>query len=166
VSARHVRHAIRAKAFVLMLAIASCAPPRTAEATLHTENAQDQAHLREACNVTAHVCTRCHDFARVTLVKFDRPERWRLLVSRMRYMQSSGITEEEAHQATECLVFRSFGQAGLDELAHLAPANANGGANAPSAPAPTHAPAPASSEPGPAPAAPITPSVPAPKEIP
>jgi hypothetical protein len=126
-----------------MLAIASCAPPRTAEATLHPENAQDQARLREACNVTALVCTRCHDFARVTLVRFDRPERWSLLVSRMRY--------------------------GLDQLAHPAPANANAkrGGNAASVPAPTHAPAPASSEPAPAPAAPSTPSsVPASKEIP
>lgn len=159
-SARHVLHVARAKAFVLMLVIASCAPPRTAEATLHPENAQDQARLREACSVTARVCTRCHDFARVTLVRFDRPERWPLLVSRMRYMQSSGITEEEAHKATECLVYRSFGQAGLDELASHAPATPSAPGSA--APPAAHAPAPASSER----AMPSTPSVPAPKEIP
>jgi hypothetical protein len=165
VSTRHVLHVARAKAVVLMLAIASCAPPRTAEATLHTDSAHDQAQLREACSVTARVCTRCHDFARVTLVRFDRPERWQLLVSRMRYMQSSGITEEEAHQATECLVFRSFGQAGLDQLAQHAPAGPNAASTPPVSPA-THVPAPASSEPAPAAATPPTPSAPAPKEIP
>jgi hypothetical protein len=152
-----------------MLAFASCAPPRTAEATLQPENAQEQARLREACNVTALVCTRCHDFARVTLVRFNRPQRWQLLVARMRYMQSSGITDEEAHQATECLVYRSFGQAGLDELAHLPSVDVDvkRGAAAASGPAPKPAPAPASSEPDldPVPAA-STSSVPAPKEIP
>ena len=158
-SPRHVLQVARAKALVLMLVIASCAPPRTAEANLHPENAHDQARLREACNVTARVCTRCHDFARVTLVRFDRPERWQLLVSRMRYMQSSGITEEEAHKATECLVYKSFGQPGLDELAHHAPP-------APSTPPAAHAPAPASSEAPLTPATPVTTSAPAPKEIP
>jgi hypothetical protein len=162
VSGTHGWRAAPTKAFLLMVAIASCAPPRTAESSLRTDpGATDHAHLQEACNVTGRVCTRCHDFARVTLVKFDRPERWQLLVSRMRYMQSSGITDEEARKATECLVYKSFGQAGLDELAHHAP---------PAAPAAEHhGPMPASSEPA-APAsattpAPETSSAPA-KEIP
>jgi hypothetical protein len=162
VSGAHVWRATRIKALLLMLAIVSCAPPRTAESSLRTDpSATDHPHLQEACNVTARVCTRCHDFARVTLVKFDRPERWQLLVSRMRYMQSSGITEEEAHKATECLVYKTFGQAGLDELAHHP---------TPAAPAPAvqHGPAPASSEPAPASATsvPETSSAPAPKETP
>ena len=160
-SVAHVRRAVPTKAFLLMLALASCAPPRTAESSLGTDpSAIDHAHLQEACNVTGRVCTRCHDFARVTLVKFDRPERWQLLVSRMRYMQSSGITDEEARKATECLVYKSFGQAGLEELAHHAPP--------PAPPAAHDAPAPASSEPpAPASAAPVpaTTSAPA-KEIP
>ena len=100
----------------------------------------------------------------MTLVRFDWPERWQLLVSRMRYMQSSGITEEEAHKATECLVFKSFGQAGLDELAHHAPpaAPARGRPTCPPhAPARRRAPTLHPRRPPPA-----TNSVPAPKEIP
>ncbi len=155
------------EALVLTLVVVACAPPRSTEAALRPVSLEDRRRLQQDCNVTAQVCTRCHDFARVLLVRFDRPLRWQQLVARMRYMQSSGITDAEARQATTCLVFRAFGQRGLDELAagppmvtveparpkHTGPAPASAEPELAPAPAPAPVnPAPAPVKPAPAPA--------------
>jgi hypothetical protein len=46
----------------------------------------------------------------------ESPEAWRLYVHRMRLMPGAGIYPAEEPKITECLVYRSFGAAGLAAL--------------------------------------------------
>ncbi len=100
---------------VISILGSGCPASRTSYERLLPEQ-KGNREIREACNVTARKCTRCHDIDRVLVARVTRPIHWRLTVDRMRHMPSSGITEADADRVTRCLVYRSFGPAGLDEL--------------------------------------------------
>jgi len=110
-------------AFVVLLG--SCAMPSSNDMVLLSPG-QGDARIQAACDVTARACTRCHELSRVYVARFARPADWQSLVYRMRFMPSNSITDAEAVQATDCLVFRAFGQAGVDQLVHEGPPGPQG----------------------------------------
>ncbi len=73
--------------------------------------------VSEACALAGRRCSRCHSIERVERAQIFEPARWRDYVHRMRLMPSSGIPPQEEPPIVQCLVFRTRGQAGLDELA-------------------------------------------------
>jgi hypothetical protein len=115
---------IATAAAVLVATLPGCVTPRTNEQVIR-ESAQGDPRLEEACTVTVRVCTRCHDLNRVMATRMDSPQGWPPLVARMRFMQSSAMTEADADLALTCLVFRQFGQPGLDAIATATAASAS-----------------------------------------
>ena len=69
-----------------------------------------------ACRLAARRCTRCHTIDRVLLTRVESPEHWRYYVDRMRRQPGSGISPEDGQVIVRCLVYRSFGGAGLQAL--------------------------------------------------
>jgi hypothetical protein len=112
-----VSRSLVAAAIVLLASgLPACAAPRTNEQSIR-ESARGNPSVEKACEVTVRVCTRCHDLNRVMATRMDSPEGWPPLVTRMRFMQSSAMTAHDAQLALTCLVFRQFGQPGLDAIA-------------------------------------------------
>jgi hypothetical protein len=72
--------------------------------------------LRAACELASRRCSHCHSLDRVLAARFDRPGRWRGQVDRMRRMPQSRIPPRETPAIVRCLVFWSFGDAGLRAL--------------------------------------------------
>jgi hypothetical protein len=99
-------------AFLLL----ACASGPGREEELLPEGPRD-ARIQEACAVTARSCTRCHELNRIVAAKLDSPREWKILVERMRLMPSSNISQPDADQATQCLVYRAYGPTGLAALA-------------------------------------------------
>ena len=92
-----------------LLVTGSCLTPRNRAAVELLPAGETDGHIKEACAVTARTCTRCHDLGRVVAARQQTPERWRLLVDRMRLMRSSGITPSEEEAAVLCLTYRELG---------------------------------------------------------
>jgi hypothetical protein len=122
VRARAALGALVVEALLLLsgLFTGSCAIPPSNEAALLPDGPVDR-RIEEACALTARTCTRCHDLNRVYVAHLDKPASWQSLVWRMRYMPSSNITDDDARVVTTCLVYRLYGQPGLDEIESLAP---------------------------------------------
>jgi hypothetical protein len=103
-------------AFAVALA---CRPlqPTTPGRRLLSGRASPPADIESDCELTGQRCTRCHDIDRVLHNSVIEPESWERLIERMRRMNGSGISREESPRILRCLVFRSFGPAGLEQLA-------------------------------------------------
>ncbi len=102
--------------WALLLWGCSGAPVKTGPELL-TEGLVDlPPEVRASCNLAAHRCSRCHPLERLALARVSSPAHWQMYVERMRVQPGSGISPEEAQVIIRCLVFRSFGEAGLKEV--------------------------------------------------
>lgn len=59
--------------------------------------------LRQACALTELKCSRCHTIGRVLAWDAHTREQWEPVVTRMRFMVSSTITEQDAGVILDCL---------------------------------------------------------------
>jgi hypothetical protein len=100
-------------ALFAMTAIACSASPGRARLTAP---AGASPEIEDACRLAAVRCSRCHPIDRVLFARVERPLHWEWYVARMRRQPSSGISEDEARTIVRCLVTRSFGPAGLEEV--------------------------------------------------
>ena len=103
---------------VLALLVWGCsgATVRTGPELL-TEGLMDlPPEVRASCDLAAHRCSRCHPLERLALARVSGPMHWRMYVDRMRVQPGSGISPEEGQTIVRCLVFRSFGEAGVRSL--------------------------------------------------
>lgn len=104
-------------AVLALLAGCSGAPVRTGPELL-TEGLVDLPQdVRAGCELAAHRCSRCHPLERLSLARVSTPNHWQMYVDRMRVQPGSGISPDDARTIVRCLVFRSFGEAGLKEVA-------------------------------------------------
>ena len=112
-----VRAPIWAVAGLLVVA-ASCAGSSSAEPTsrLTAGAGAMPPDVARGCELAAVRCTRCHQVDRILNARIRDPEHWRRYVDRMRRMPASGISSRAADSIVRCLVFRSFGAAGLESL--------------------------------------------------
>ncbi len=81
-----------------------------------TEGRQPPPDIADACDLAARRCSRCHPIERLLIAHVNRPSGWQWYVDRMRHQPESGITEDDGRVIVRCLVFRSFGQGGLESL--------------------------------------------------
>ena len=72
--------------------------------------------VRMGCALAESRCTRCHTADRILNTHVDSPEHWSAYVHRMRLQPQSGILPDEETPILHCLVYRSFGSAGLAHL--------------------------------------------------
>lgn len=72
--------------------------------------------LRASCDLASRRCSRCHTLDRVVRARMNRPSDWQEQVDKMRRQPASGITPEESKRIVRCLVYYSFGDAGLSVL--------------------------------------------------
>lgn len=104
--------------FVLLaLAAAGCSSTTAFEGEALTFATSTHPELGGPCELAMRRCSRCHPFERVAHAHIREPRQWRDYVHRMRLMPSSGIPPQEETPIAQCLVFRTSGQPGLDELA-------------------------------------------------
>jgi hypothetical protein len=68
------------------------------------------------CNIARRKCTTCHTMEMLLASEASTPNAWRLYVHRMRMMPGAGIHAAEEPKIVRCLVYRSFGSAGLSTL--------------------------------------------------
>ena len=114
----------------LVAMLGGCVTPRTNEQVIRATGHGD-ASIQAACDSTVRTCTRCHDLNRIMATRFGTPASVPVLVARMRYMRSSGITADDADQAVTCLVYRQFGRPGLAAVADREPTPAPAAASVP-----------------------------------
>jgi len=69
--------------------------------------------VQRGCDLVAVRCTRCHPLERVTSARVATPAAWRGYVARVRLTPAGGIPAAEEEPMARCLIFRSFGAAGL-----------------------------------------------------
>ena len=72
--------------------------------------------IRLGCALAETRCTRCHGAERILNARVSSPNHWREYVHRMRLQPQSGILPDEEAPILHCLVYRSFGSAGVAEL--------------------------------------------------
>jgi hypothetical protein len=106
---------------IAMLAFAvalACRPlqPTAPGQRLLSGRASPPPEIERDCELAGERCTRCHDIDRVLHNAVTEPDSWKRLIERMRRMNGSGISREESPRILRCLVFRSFGPAGLEQL--------------------------------------------------
>jgi hypothetical protein len=77
----------------------------------------DTVAMRSACALAENRCSRCHTLDRVVLVEMPSPLAWQDQVTRMRRLSGSAISRADGDAIVRCLVYRSFGSAGLASLA-------------------------------------------------
>ena len=107
----------RAALGALIVALAGCPQPG---ATLRPGPAADDG-LRADCALAERRCSRCHSIDRVVVARIGAPREWESTVDRMRRLPGSLIGRADATRITRCLVFRSFGPAGLETLEPMPP---------------------------------------------
>jgi hypothetical protein len=100
---------------ILALGLATACGAGRSENVL-TEGRQPPPEVAAACDLAARRCSRCHPLERLLLAHVTRPSSWEWYVDRMRHQPESGITEDDGRVIVRCLVFRNFGQKGLDSL--------------------------------------------------
>ncbi len=98
----------------LVMAVVGCSPRGNRPVELA---AGAPMPMRAACALAGQRCSRCHSIDRVEHARIDQPQQWKDYVHRMRLMPTSGIPPEDEPVIVRCLVFRTSGQAGLDDLA-------------------------------------------------
>jgi len=72
--------------------------------------------VRAGCALAEERCSRCHTLERVVLAPIGSPAQWQEQVARMRRMAGSAISPRDGDAIVHCLVYRSFGPAGLAAL--------------------------------------------------
>jgi hypothetical protein len=82
--------------------------------------------LRRACRLVLRKCTRCHTLDRVLVMRPENPGNWQQLVATMRRMSGSAIGPTDQRDITRCLVYRSFGEPGLQALERPPEASSGG----------------------------------------
>ncbi len=104
---------------VTLTSAPSCQRPGSPPRLLPDDHALAPAasvELRAACALAEHRCSRCHPIDRVLLVDVATPRQWQDQVTRMRRLAGSSISPGDGDAIVRCLVYRSFGPAGLAAL--------------------------------------------------
>jgi hypothetical protein len=99
-----------------MLATSTSCQPSTSRPSLVFDDPRAPRELHQACALAEDRCSRCHTLERVAHAAPDSPAAWEDQVARMRRMAGSAISRRDGDVITRCLVYRSFGPAGLDAL--------------------------------------------------
>jgi hypothetical protein len=98
---------------ILAIVLCACGGGSSGSGALTAELVNPPADIATACDLATVRCSKCHPIERLTLAQVSRPEHWARYVERMRRQPESGISVSEGQVITRCLVFRSFGPAGL-----------------------------------------------------
>ena len=72
--------------------------------------------IKENCRLAERQCTRCHTVERVYNARVKSAQHWKRYVQRMRLQPGAGISSQAGDKIVKCLVYRSFGAEGLEEL--------------------------------------------------
>ena len=101
-----------------LVAAVSCASDvgRTSSSHLLPDPSAAPAALQTDCAIAERRCSRCHPLDRITNTRVASPAGWQSYARRMRLTPSSGIPLSEEPAIVRCLVFRSFGPSGLQQL--------------------------------------------------
>jgi hypothetical protein len=110
-------------AMAAMIAVVAASLCTHGAASLRVGAEAPQA-IHEACEVADHRCSRCHSADRIVEVRATEPVELETLVRRMRQKPESDISALDQDAIARCLVYRQFGQAGLERLE---PTTAGGG---------------------------------------
>ncbi len=105
----------RVLGLVMVLACASD-ERRASSSLLLADPAAAPPHLVTDCRITERRCSRCHPLERITNTRVTSPAGWQSHVRRMRLTTGSGIPATDEPAIVRCLVFRSFGPTGLQQL--------------------------------------------------
>jgi hypothetical protein len=76
----------------------------------------DARTMRASCALAENRCSRCHTLDRIVLHEAASPRHWQEQVARMRRIAGSTISRHDGDSIVRCLVYRSFGSAGLATL--------------------------------------------------
>lgn len=98
------------------IATAAACQPAGSRPRLVLDDAGAPLALHRACSLAEERCSRCHTLERVAHAEVATPAQWQEQVERMRRMAGSAISPRDGAAITDCLVYRSFGPAGLDSL--------------------------------------------------
>jgi hypothetical protein len=106
-----------------VLALVACGSPggETPSRRLMEGMSGQDATITQACELTAQRCTACHDLDRVIDASPSHPDQWARYIGRMRRMRGSGISVRDGDVILRCLVYRSFGDAGLRTIESAPP---------------------------------------------
>jgi hypothetical protein len=106
-------------ALALVVLLIGCREPGSASTSpLRSGIEGAPLDITKACELASVRCSRCHPIERLSRARVDSPKHWQYYVNRMRLQPASGISIEEAHRIVRCLVYRSFGREGLQEIDH------------------------------------------------
>jgi len=110
-----------AVALALTLLGGSACQPSGSRPHLVLEDPGAPADLQRACALAEERCSRCHTLERVAHAEIASPAHWQDQVARMRRLAGSAISRRDGDDISRCLVYRSFGAAGLDAMARKGP---------------------------------------------
>lgn len=106
-----------ALALALVTGTAVACQPSSSRPRLVLDDPGAPADLHRACALAEERCSRCHTLERVAHAEIASPAHWQDEVARMRRFAGSAISRRDGDVIARCLVYRSFGAAGLDSLA-------------------------------------------------
>lgn len=105
-----------ATTMLVLVASVSCQPGGAPRPRPLVDDPQLAHELRGACALAEERCSRCHTLERVVYAEVSSPAEWAARVRSMRRLTGSGISRREGEVIVSCLVYRSFGPAGLAAL--------------------------------------------------
>ena len=103
-------------ALALTVATGGACQPSSSRPRLVLDDPGAPADLNRACALAEERCSRCHTLERVAHAEVVSPSHWQDQIARMRRMSGSAISRRDGDDIARCLVYRSFGPAGLDAL--------------------------------------------------
>lgn len=106
-----------AVALALTVVTGTGCQPSGAQPRLVLDDPGAPADLQRACALAEDRCSRCHTLERVAHAEIASPAHWQDQIARMRRLAGSAISRRDGDDISRCLVYRSFGAAGLDSLA-------------------------------------------------
>lgn len=98
------------------IATAAACQPSGSRPRIVLDDVGAPREMHRACMLAEERCSRCHTLERVAHAEVATPVQWQEQVERMRRMSGSAISRRDGTAITHCLVYRSFGPAGLDSL--------------------------------------------------
>jgi hypothetical protein len=102
---------------LILISVSCSTPPRLTPADTDVRLAPVEARaVRSSCELAETRCSRCHTLDRVVLHEPASPRGWQDEVARMRRIAGSTISRTDGDSIVRCLVYRSFGPAGLSAL--------------------------------------------------
>lgn len=101
---------------ILLIVATACGPEPRASLLSRNHRAAPPDGIAEACVLAHSKCSRCHDLERIDHVNVGQPFEWERYVDRMQRKPNSNFNTDEARVISECLVYRTFGRTGLDQL--------------------------------------------------